>query len=82
MNDNEKKEVVKNWLERNQFFNVETNESIFMVADGISHRLVVMLESEENEHFHLEDIKMKTLRSGRQLWKAHVEEKDISWEIL
>jgi|GEM_PF-3459984 len=81
MNDIEKKEVVKKWLEKNQFFNVETNDSNFMVADGISHRLVVMIGS-ENIDFQIEEIKIKTLKSGRQLWKAHVEESEINWEML
>ncbi|MFH6951442.1 hypothetical protein ACHRV6_23345 [Flavobacterium sp. FlaQc-51] len=81
MNDIEKKQVVKKWLEKNQFFNVETNDSMFMVADGISHRLVVMIESENND-LPIAEVKSKTLMSGRQLWKAEVEESEINWEML
>lgn len=82
MDNIHKKEVIRKWLEKNQFFNIETNDSAFMIADGISHRLVVIVASENDYDFTIEDIKTKTLQSGRQLWKADVEESEISWEIL
>lgn len=76
-----KREIIRKWLENNQFFNIKTTDSIFMTADGISNKMVVIIET-NNLQIDINEIKVLSQKSGRQLWKADVEEQEIHWEIL
>ncbi|UUC46227.1 hypothetical protein [Flavobacterium cerinum] len=81
----DKVEVVNDWLEDNDFFNIKrSSDNTFIRADGYSSRIIIAVKEDESTVINVQEIIQFSIRTHRQVWIASVQDTDrhILWEII
>ena len=79
----EKSEIVTNWLDTNNFFNIQkSSDNQFIKADGYKSRMVIAIQGDDE----IDESQMLEFaaRNHRQAWVAEIKVKTskIEWKTL